>query len=208
MKYNCDMIADLLPLYCDGVCSAESRAIVEEHLSGCDACSKLYSNMQADAAVETVRSEGKDVLGGHKKRIAKRIAAAVLICTVLLTSACAGLYYLMVKDNGKTDYTDIIIGESSVYSQEELEAAVDAVLREFRSSFDACVMLNISFDEEVSNQQTKWDEEENIIALSSTLYIRGFSSQGFEPYMVYERWMWTVQKNPLGGWTVLSEGYA
>ena len=34
MKYPCDLIRDLLPLYQDGVCSEESRAAVEEHLRG------------------------------------------------------------------------------------------------------------------------------------------------------------------------------
>ena len=30
MKLSCDVIQDLLPLYHDGVCSKESRKIVEE----------------------------------------------------------------------------------------------------------------------------------------------------------------------------------
>jgi len=38
MKISCEVIKDLLPLYHDGVCSNESKAIVEEHLAHCDQC--------------------------------------------------------------------------------------------------------------------------------------------------------------------------
>ena len=33
MKYSCNMIQDLIPLYIDGVCSEESKEAVEQHLS-------------------------------------------------------------------------------------------------------------------------------------------------------------------------------
>ena len=35
MKTPCNVIRDLLPLYHDGVCSPESRQLVEEHLEKC-----------------------------------------------------------------------------------------------------------------------------------------------------------------------------
>lgn len=38
MKYNCDLIKDLLPLYVDEICSDESKKIVEEHLDECLDC--------------------------------------------------------------------------------------------------------------------------------------------------------------------------
>ena len=38
MKYPCDLIKDLLPLYHDGVCSADSAAAVEAHLKECASC--------------------------------------------------------------------------------------------------------------------------------------------------------------------------
>ena len=38
MKLSCDGIQDLLPRYHDGVCSKESRKIVEAHIATCAAC--------------------------------------------------------------------------------------------------------------------------------------------------------------------------
>ena len=34
-KITCDVIQDILPLYCDDVCSKDSRELVEKHLEDC-----------------------------------------------------------------------------------------------------------------------------------------------------------------------------
>ena len=38
MRTDCHIIADLLPLYVDGICSEGSKAMVEEHLKTCEGC--------------------------------------------------------------------------------------------------------------------------------------------------------------------------
>lgn len=42
---QCEVIQDLLPLYIDNICSAESQRMVSEHLESCDECKMLYDNM-------------------------------------------------------------------------------------------------------------------------------------------------------------------
>lgn len=46
MNYPCNLIQDLLPLYLDGVCSEESKTVVEQHLIKCPNCRKYYSAMR------------------------------------------------------------------------------------------------------------------------------------------------------------------
>ena len=49
MKYPCNLIKDILPLYHDGVVSKESEHAVEEHLTECEDCKNYYEKMcQAD----------------------------------------------------------------------------------------------------------------------------------------------------------------
>ena len=43
---NCEIIKDLIPLYIDGCCSKESERAVEEHLSVCSECKKLFEEMK------------------------------------------------------------------------------------------------------------------------------------------------------------------
>lgn len=41
MKWDCDVVKDLIPSYVDEICSGKSRAVVEEHVRECAACSKV-----------------------------------------------------------------------------------------------------------------------------------------------------------------------
>ena len=42
----CAVVRDILPLYCDGVVSAETRSAVGEHMMDCDACRREYEAMR------------------------------------------------------------------------------------------------------------------------------------------------------------------
>lgn len=46
-KVPCNVIQDLLVLYEDDVCSAESKTLIEEHIGTCEECRKIYEKMQA-----------------------------------------------------------------------------------------------------------------------------------------------------------------
>ena len=43
---HCEVIRDLIPLYVDGCCSENTRALVEEHLAVCPACKEEYDLMK------------------------------------------------------------------------------------------------------------------------------------------------------------------
>ena len=51
VKTPCEVVKDLLPLYEDGICSDESRKIVEEHLNECKECYAYYKKMQGEIEV-------------------------------------------------------------------------------------------------------------------------------------------------------------
>ena len=71
-KYNCEVIQDLLPLYLDDACSISSRAIVEEHLAGCSACSKIAETYKNNAMEEQLIREKDSVLSAHLKSERKK----------------------------------------------------------------------------------------------------------------------------------------
>jgi len=56
MKLSCDVIQDLLPLYHDGVCSGESKKIVEEHIATCAACKDVLHGLKEDMAPDSVEA--------------------------------------------------------------------------------------------------------------------------------------------------------
>lgn len=45
---ECDLVADLLPIYIDGKASAASKEFIEEHIKTCQDCRDIYEAMTAD----------------------------------------------------------------------------------------------------------------------------------------------------------------
>ncbi len=46
---NCSIVKDLIPLYIDDCCSAETREAVRQHLAECPECQRLFADMSASA---------------------------------------------------------------------------------------------------------------------------------------------------------------
>lgn len=97
MKLSCEIVQDLLPLYCDGVCSEESRQAVEAHLEGCDACRAdvdlLEQDMSAGPAQpreETaVRAAAAAWKRGKSRALLKGCLLALLSVALLAAGYCA-----------------------------------------------------------------------------------------------------------------------
>ena len=75
MRYNCDLIRDLLPLYQDGVCSENSRQAVEEHLKDCKGCTDYLEALRSSGEIEAViDTERRDALSSQAKFFKRRSA--------------------------------------------------------------------------------------------------------------------------------------
>ena len=92
MNLSCDVIQDLLPLYHDGVCSEESKKMVEEHIATCAACKDVLHGLKEETAPDTVDAAGPlDAIGkawekSTKKALVKGLLIAFLVCTTLFAS--------------------------------------------------------------------------------------------------------------------------
>ena len=83
---TCGMAADLLPLYLDGCCSADSSAAIEAHMDTCPACRARYAQLRRDLtpAADTEQDRGTDAIAralARKMRRRKRCLRA--LCAVL-----------------------------------------------------------------------------------------------------------------------------
>lgn len=92
---NCNIIKDLLPLYLDQVCSAETAKAVEEHLTACPACRSLLDKMRQGSAVpEPVQVQARQeatVLRGVKRKFSARRRRSVLAVVLAALVALAAL---------------------------------------------------------------------------------------------------------------------
>ena len=92
MKTSCNVIQDLLPLYCDGACSGESRHLVEEHLTECGQCRETYELMQASLPAKAVPAAAWK-RGTHRAaRRAYFLALAVIVAVIAAVCLHHGLH--------------------------------------------------------------------------------------------------------------------
>lgn len=94
MKYPCNMIQDLLPLYLDRVCSEESKKAIEEHLSECSVCKDFYAAMNKADKMEIdvhntnrERQKAASFQAVKKKMFRKQILVAFAAVLVLVAIA-------------------------------------------------------------------------------------------------------------------------
>lgn len=107
MKYDCEMIRDLLPLYQDGICSESSRQAVEAHLNECPACSSYLETERSSTALENMFGlERAEVLTSQARFFRRKSAVIgtvfagifmlpVLIC-LIVNLAQGGLTWFLI----------------------------------------------------------------------------------------------------------------
>jgi len=100
MKYPCDLIRDIMPLYHDEVASEESRRAVEEHLEECSACREYYAIICESDAVEPVvfdeETEKKTAASYKKvyKKIVKKTFKVAWISVLAVLGGIIGFFLL------------------------------------------------------------------------------------------------------------------
>ncbi len=102
MNLSCDVIKDLLPLYHDGVCSKDSRALVEKHLSECAQCNAEYQRLDHEKPIPVVPEQAagiEELSSVSLKQVRrlilwKRITASILAAFTLLAVLCGGIYWM------------------------------------------------------------------------------------------------------------------
>ena len=105
-KITCDVIRDLLPLYCDGVCSQDSRELVREHLEDCRECRGLLQKMRQECVLPGEEEQAhetvvRDMAVSWKKGLRRSFLKGALImlcaCAVLVGGWVALTHLVMAQ---------------------------------------------------------------------------------------------------------------
>ena len=91
MRYECELIRDLMPLIKDGAASPESAAAVKEHMAKCPACREYYESIDEEIPIpgdagdgRTKCDETEQAAALAKKIKQRRLKTAVVIVSALL----------------------------------------------------------------------------------------------------------------------------
>lgn len=77
MKYKCNIVKDLLPLYVEDVTSQDSNKIIEEHLKECEECKKHYEKLKDGSFIEELKEE--QVNEENPKKTMKTIKKKIIL---------------------------------------------------------------------------------------------------------------------------------
>lgn len=93
MKLSCKVMEDLLPLYRDGVCSEESRQLVDEHLRECAACKDVLHSLNEEVVLGDQVEKAQPLLSvkmtwnkEKRKAFLKGLGIALAACIVLVVA--------------------------------------------------------------------------------------------------------------------------
>ncbi len=141
-----------------------------------------------------------------KKKI---IISAIVILIIIFI-----VFALITSNNkqGNIKNVEIVIGNSEIYSKEEIKDAIDIVLVKFKK-FPA-TLNKIYYDEEKSQQESnKWAKQYNadeaIVLYSDFKTYSGEQAlnNGFNPNAEYLGWTWVIVRSNHDEWQLKTWGY-
>lgn len=130
-KITCDIVKDIMPLCVDGVCSENTKQMVEDHIKECTACKNLWESYSSPSITDEIKSsnekEFKELAKTvRKKNMRKTIltafgAVCASIAAVFILGLCVlGLFSFGEKEKYRTiDTADYGIHEGHIAGEKQ-----------------------------------------------------------------------------------------
>ena len=135
MKFDCELIQDLLPLYEEELCSPASRQAVEDHLKECRHCRRLTAPLPIEEPKELPQADRavKKSMKKVRRRWLTSLLAAVLVFPLLLLSVNqyrgSGLSF--------TNLDDIYTAWRFLHALEEQDWETAARMHDFSGDYES-----------------------------------------------------------------------
>lgn len=133
----------------------------------------------------------------------KKLIALVLalICVIGLV-ACGG----NVKNVKITDYS------SEIYSDAEIENAIDVAINYVKKNFEGCTLTEITYlgDDKLDNWQefAERNNADDVMVLVSSFNVGASGGDGsLNPNSTYTNWKWILVRTNGGKWEHVDHGY-
>lgn len=142
-------------------------------------------------------------IGGN---VLKKFLTTLVLLLAVFCTACG-------SKSGQSSDTKITIGDSSIFSKQEIQDAIDSVKAKFKE-FDGCTMTHIWYDEENTRDAAIESTEDygvsntNIIIIESDFDVDSSGGDiGLNANSSYEDWSWTLtRKDKDSSWEVVDYG--
>lgn len=137
MKWNCDLIQDLLPLYEEGLASPSSANAVREHLAECEACRRLTGPLVAEVPEDSPAADRavKKSMRKVKRRWLASLLAAVLAVPLLLL----GINQYRGSGLCFTNLDDVYTAWRFLHALEEQDWEKAAAMHDFSDAYESII---------------------------------------------------------------------
>ncbi|MCC8076627.1 MAG: zf-HC2 domain-containing protein [Clostridiales bacterium] len=109
---TCNIIRDLLPLYAEGEASADTQALVEEHLAECSACAAQLEELKAPLAVPP-ETEQRIMARLRRKRRNRLIRNSIIAVILVVLLVVLPVVSVMQDTAAELDASDILVETTS-----------------------------------------------------------------------------------------------
>ncbi len=104
------------------------------------------------------------------------------------------------------------VGKSDVYTEEEIEQAMDIAQAHFQEHFTGCTLLTLNYDADWWYPEENWAqtyEMDQAIIVTSSFYVPPKGADAcFNPDSTCTGWQWVLVRNEGEAWTLKTWGYA
>ena len=128
----------------------------------------------------------------------------IILCSLLVfsLSACGG-------DISRVNTHNV---NSEIYSQEDINAAIDTIKKEFMMNWGGCTLTEIYYaGDDRSKDHQDWADRNNadeVIVLLSSFNVDSSGGDGsLNPNSTYSDWNWVLVRTSGGQWQHVDHGY-
>ncbi|MDE6131864.1 MAG: zf-HC2 domain-containing protein [Oscillospiraceae bacterium] len=84
MDVTCNVIDDLIPLYADGICSEDTKTIIEHHIAVCPECREKLKAMTATLEKNEKKAEIDNPFKKVKRHYLRLVTVTLLVCAIFI----------------------------------------------------------------------------------------------------------------------------
>ena len=147
----------------------------------------------------------------------KKLFAPALLCALVLAlCACGGTPEEPADDaaptgGGRINVT-VLNEDSAIYSEEDIDAAVETVIDYFGENFTGCTLTKLGYaGDEVNRREADFLDQyggDELIVLSSSFDVDASGGDGsLNPDSTYDGWNWILVRDTGGDWRHADHGY-
>lgn len=132
MFISCDIIGDLLPGYADGVCSEDTRELIELHCEGCEECRRKLEAMREPLPVNKENKSPKNPMKKARQHYIK-LAAVTALCFILIAIPFTVIFGISLNESLQSRG----ISWSSIAAKNEMNSVGRLIMRgDYEKAFD------------------------------------------------------------------------